>query len=247
MSRRLQHSVTHERRALEGEHARSLEELSASIAHEIRNPITAAKSLVQQMGEDPRASDNVEYARVALDELDRVERSIAHLLRFAREEPLRLAPVRLSDAFSAALEVLSDRVTRSAVEVVRDFDASDLIDGDAEKLRRIAINLVANAIDAIEEARPARPRLELSTGRGLAGREVFAAVRDNGVGIEDADLARIFQPFYTGKEHGTGLGLPLVKKLVEAHGGSVDVRSARGVGSEFVLTFPAPRVDRETR
>jgi signal transduction histidine kinase len=247
VSRRLQHSVTRERRVLEGEHARSLEELSASIAHEIRNPITAAKSLVQQMGEDPRASDNVEYARVALDELDRVERSIAHLLRFAREEPLRLASVRLSDAFTGALEVLADRVTRSGVEIVRDFDGSDRIDGDAEKLRRIAINLVANAIDAIEQARPARPRLELSTGLALGGREVVAAVRDNGIGMADTDLARIFQPFYTAKEHGTGLGLPLVKKLVEAHGGSVEVRSARGVGSEFALTFPAPRPEGGTR
>jgi signal transduction histidine kinase len=75
-----------ERRTLEDKHARSLEQLSASIAHEIRNPITAAKSLVQQMGEDPVSVENVEYAKVALDELDRVERSISHLLKYAKEE-----------------------------------------------------------------------------------------------------------------------------------------------------------------
>ncbi len=245
VSRHLQHRVRSERRALEGAHARSLEELSASIAHEIRNPVTAAKSLVQQMGEDPRARENVEYARVALEELDRVERSIAHLLRFAREEPLRLEPVRLSEAFTGALEVLADRVQRSGVEIVRDFDASDTIDGDPEKLRRVAINLVANALDAIASFGVPRPRIELSTGRGLGGREVFATVRDNGIGIDDRARDRIFQPFYTDKEHGTGLGLPLVKKWVEAHGGSIDVRSARGMGSEFVLTFPAPRGERD--
>ena len=69
---------------------RSLEDLSAQVAHEIRNPISAAKSLVQQMGEDPTSSDNIEFADVALSELDRVERSISHLLRYAREEELRL-------------------------------------------------------------------------------------------------------------------------------------------------------------
>ncbi len=76
VSREVQQNVTRERRSIEDRHARSLEQLSASIAHEIRNPITAAKSLVQQMGEDPASRENVEYANVALEELDRVERSI---------------------------------------------------------------------------------------------------------------------------------------------------------------------------
>jgi signal transduction histidine kinase len=94
VERQVESGVTRERRHLADEHAQRLEALSASIAHEIRNPITAAKSLVQQMGEDPRSGENVEYAKVALEELDRVERSISHLLRFAREEEMRLGEVR---------------------------------------------------------------------------------------------------------------------------------------------------------
>ena len=82
-----------ERRATEGRHAHNVERLAASLAHEIRNPIAAAKSLVRQIGEDPGGADTKEYARVAEAELDRVEASIAHLLRFAREEPLRAAEV----------------------------------------------------------------------------------------------------------------------------------------------------------
>ena len=84
VNRRVSRDVTLERRALVDEHAQRLEQLSASIAHEIRNPITAAKSLVQQMGEDPASHENVEYASVALDELGRVEKSISHLLKYAR-------------------------------------------------------------------------------------------------------------------------------------------------------------------
>jgi ribosomal-protein-alanine N-acetyltransferase len=79
VAKRVDESVTRQRRDMQGRHARSLEQLSASIAHEIRNPITAAKSLVQQMGEEPAAAENVQYARVALEELERVEKSISHL------------------------------------------------------------------------------------------------------------------------------------------------------------------------
>ena len=86
LDRRFGASRSRERRQLESRHSRSLEQLSASIAHEIRNPVTAARSLVSQMGEDPSSAENVEYARVALEELDRVERSISHLLRYARDE-----------------------------------------------------------------------------------------------------------------------------------------------------------------
>ena len=95
-------TLTHERRHLEAEHARSMQQLSANIAHEIRNPITAAKSLVQQMEEDPAAASNVEYARVALEELERVERSVSHLLRFARDEEMGFSELRLADVIASA-------------------------------------------------------------------------------------------------------------------------------------------------
>ena len=139
VSRRVERGVTHERRTLGEEHAQRLEELSASIAHEIRNPITAAKSLVQQMGEDPASRDNVEYAKVALDELDRVERSISHLLRFAREEEMRLGEVRLGDVVESALDALADRIEHAGVAVVRDLDGATTLLADAEQLRRVLL------------------------------------------------------------------------------------------------------------
>ena len=108
-------SLSQQRLALEGEHARSLEQLSASIAHEIRNPITAAKSLVQQMGETPTARENVDYARVALEELQRVERSVSHLLRFAREEEGGMAEVSMADVVESTLESFRERAQRSGI------------------------------------------------------------------------------------------------------------------------------------
>ncbi len=238
VSKRIQNSVSAERRSLEGEHARSLERLSASIAHEIRNPITAAKSLVQQMGEDPVSRDNVEYAKVALGELERVERSIAHLLRYAREEEMHDDEIRMVDVLDSAIETFRDRAMREKIEVVRKFDCDGSLRGDAEMLRRVAINLIGNALDALAESSCESPRVEISLGENLAGTHVWLRIADNGVGIDPDVRDRIFNPFYTSKEHGTGLGLPITKKLVEAHGGEIELQSTRGMGAEFILTFP---------
>jgi signal transduction histidine kinase len=227
-----------ERHSIEGRHARSLEQLSASIAHEIRNPITAAKSLVQQMGEDPASRENVDYAKVALDELDRVERSISHLLRFAREEEIQLSELQLGDVLDSALETFRDRLERLGVELVREVESPGAMHGDPEKLRRVIINLVGNALDALEEAGVPEPRLEVLAGENLAGTEVWVRVRDNGPGIDPETLHKIFSPFYTSKSNGTGLGLAISKKLVDAHGGSLEAESRPGQGTEFVLTFP---------
>ena len=238
VQRRVHTRVSSERRHLEGEHHRSLEQLSASIAHEIRNPITAAKSLVQQMGEDPNGSDQTEYARVAVAELERVEKSISHLLRFAREEETRIASIVMEDVLESALETFRDRAARGGIKIIRKYDSGGRLEGDAEQLRRVLINLVGNAIDALEEARIEVPEVRVSMGENLAGTEVWVRVADNGLGIEDDVRDQIFDPFYTSREEGTGLGLALCRKIIDNHGGSIEVETAAGEGTEFVLVFP---------
>jgi signal transduction histidine kinase len=231
-------NVPRERRDIEERHVRSLEELSASIAHEIRNPITAAKSLVQQMGEDPGSGQNVDYAKVAIEELDRVERSVAHLLRYAREEDVRMSDVRLADLVQSALESFRDRLVALCVELDLDVPADFALRGDPEKLRRVLINLVGNALDALEESGVETPRIEVMAGENLARTECWLRVRDNGPGIDPATLTKIFSPFYTSKERGTGLGLAISKKVVDAHGGSIEASSSPGAGAEFTITIP---------
>jgi len=229
-----------ERRTLSDKHVRSLEDLSAQVAHEIRNPITAAKSLVQQMGEDPASSENVGYAKIALEELDRVERSVAHLLRYAREEDLRLTEVRLVSVIDSALESFRERIAAQRVRLVREVGTDAVLRGDPEQLRRVLINLVNNALDALAEGHSADPTLEVLAGENLAGTECWVRVRDNGPGIDAEALARIWSPFYTSKESGTGLGLAISKKVVDAHGGSLEVTSQPGAGAEFTITIPKP-------
>lgn len=238
LSRHIHANLSQERRKLADEHSHSLEVLSASIAHEIRNPITAAKSLLQQMREDPEAVDNEEYAQVALAELERVERSISHLLRFGRDEEVRKNRLLMRDVLDSALETFRERGEREQVEIRRVFDCEGAMRGDAEKLRRVMINLVGNAFDALADAQVDEPVIEVSMGENLAGSEVWVKIRDNGFGIDAETRDQIFAPFYTSKSGGTGLGLAITKKLVDAHQGSIEVAAQPGEGAEFVLVFP---------
>lgn len=241
VQRRVRTNVSEERRNLEGEHHRSLEQLSASIAHEIRNPITAAKSLVQQLGEDAEGIDQEEYAKVAVAELERVERSISHLLRYAREEETRLAPVVMEDVLESAVETFRDRAERSGIEIVRQYDAEGELEGDPEQLRRVIINLVTNAMDALEDRDVANPEIRVTMGENLAGTEIWVRVVDNALGVDEETRERIFDPFYTSRENGTGLGLALCRKIVNGHQGTIEVESILGEGTEFVMIFPRPR------
>jgi signal transduction histidine kinase len=235
--------VKSERRQVETRSRRSLEDLSASIAHEIRNPITAAKSLVQQMGEDPASDENLEYAETALSELDRVERSISHLLRYARDEEPRFEILELRSVARLAVDGLRDRAASSGIDLSIDFDRPGEMRGDSEKLRRVVENLVSNAIDAIGSAQTASPRIEILGGENLAGTEIWLRVIDNGSGIAPADRERIWSPFFTTREEGTGLGLALSRKTVEAHGGRIELVTDSSPmdsrkGTEFILSFP---------
>ncbi|MET0390579.1 MAG: ATP-binding protein [Polyangiales bacterium] len=217
---------------------RALEELSAAIAHEIRNPITAAKSLVQQIAEDPTARDTVEHARVAVEELDRVERSIAHLLRFAREEPFEPGSVDVRELIDSSIELLRDRAERQAVRIERDVEPLPTLLADGEQLRKVLANLLGNALDAHAERPSPHAFIRISAGRNLAGNEVWIRVRDNGPGMSEDQRQQAFKPFSTNKPGGTGLGLALARKVMARHHGSIELVDAKPPGVELLLVLP---------
>jgi signal transduction histidine kinase len=233
----LERELRRERVVMQTEKQASIDELSSTIAHEIRNPIAAAKSLVQQMGEDPQSVENVEYAKVALEELDRVERRISHLLKFAKEEDYAMALVNLAAVVDSALTQMRAKLDTAKVAVTRNYIAGPTIAADAEKLRQVFVNIVDNAIDALGGI-PENRRLELFIENG--GGTASARLRDNGCGIPSEQLDRIFNPFFSTKDTGTGLGMAISKKIVEAHGGTIEAVSTVGRGTEFVITLPLP-------
>ena len=233
----VERELVREKVVMQTEKQASLDELSSTIAHEIRNPIAAAKSLVQQMGEDPHSVENVEYAKVALDELDRVERRIAHLLKFAKEEDYAMAPTNLATVVDAALTQLRGKLAAARIAPVRNYITGPTIVADGEKLKQVFANVLDNAIDAFDGV-PENRRVELFIENG--GSNATVRVRDNGCGIPPDKLERIFNPFFTTKEKGTGLGMAISRKIVEAHAGTMDVASEVGRGTEFVVTLPMP-------
>jgi signal transduction histidine kinase len=233
----VEREVRRERVVMQSEKQASVDQLASTLAHEIRNPIAAAKSLVQQMGEDPTSVENVEYAKVALEELDRVEKRISHLLRYAKEEDYRFEHVNLASVVDASLTQLRAKLDAAGVRVVRHYIGGPTINGDKEKLRQVFTNIVDNAIDALAGTAEER-RVELFIENG--GKRATVRLRDNGAGIPADRLERIFNPFFTTKETGTGLGMAIAKKIVEAHEGSVDVVSEPGRGTEFAVTLPLP-------
>lgn len=232
----IEREVRRQRTALQTEKQASIDELSASIAHEIRNPIAAARSLVQQMGEDPSSIENVEYGRVALEELGRVERRVSHLLKYAKEEDYTFAPVNLATVVDSALTQLRAKLDNARVEVVRKYIAGPTLVADGEKLRQVFVNVIDNSIDALDAVAEDR-RIELTIENGA--KQATVRLRDNGAGIPADKIDRIFNPFFTTKgEKGTGLGMAISKKFVEAHEGSIDVVSEAGRGAEFIVRLP---------
>ena len=233
----VEREVRRERVALQSEKQASIDVLSSTLAHEIRNPIASAKSLVQQMGEQPTSPDNVEYARVAIDELDRVEKRISHLLRFAKEEDYQFDRVDLAIVVDAALTQLRAKLDTAQVRVARTYLQGPMVLADREKLKQVFVNVLDNALDALGDLEDDR-RIDVFIERG--DKRVTVRLRDNGAGVDAAQLERIFSPFFTTKTNGTGLGMAISKKIVEAHEGTIDVVSKPGRGTEFAVALPLP-------
>jgi len=234
----VEREVRREKAVMTSEKQASIDELSSTIAHEIRNPIAAAKSLVQQMGEDPASPENVEYGKVALEELDRVERSISHLLKYAKEEDYNLARVNLATVVDSALTQMRAKLDDAHVNVARNYISGPTVSADADKLRQVFANILDNAIDALEPLAEGR-KIELFVENGRPDRATVR-IHDNGAGIPADKIDRIFNPFFTTKEKGTGLGMAISRKIVEAHEGTIEVASEVGRGTEFTIRLPMP-------
>ena len=160
------------------------------------------------------------------------------MLRYARDEEPSLRLLELRSVAIAAVDGLRDRAASSGVELTIEFDRVGEMRGDGEKLRRVIENLISNALEAIVAAEITAPRIAVLGGENLAGNEIWLRVIDNGPGITISDRERIWSPFFTTRQEGTGLGLALSRKTIEAHGGRLELLSDDRQGTEFILSIP---------
>jgi signal transduction histidine kinase len=230
----LARAVAIERSLAHAEKLAAVGELAARIAHEIRNPVTAARSLAQQLVREPGTPFGSELG-VILEELERVERQVASLLRFARREQFRFTPVDLADLVRGTVASLGARLDAESVDVGLDLEPGVLARADADKVRQLVLNLLENALDALATVEGAR-QIDVAVA-GVNGHAVLA-VEDNGPGVPADVLPRLFEPFFSLKPHGTGLGLAIAKRTVDAHGGRLSATSGQHGGLRIDVELP---------
>src|SRR5437870_4747347 len=231
----LARTVAVERSLAHAEKLAAIGELAARIAHEIRNPVTAARSLAQQLAREPDSRFAAEH-RLILGELERVERQVAALLRFARREDFRFEPVDLSELARTTLEGFRPRLEAGGVTLELELADGVTARADREKLRQVLVNLLENALDAMtaEAAGPRTLSVAVTNGHGAAALEV----PDSGPGVPPDALPHLFEPFFSTKPSGTGLGLAIARRTVEAHGGRIAVRAGSGRGLTVSVELP---------
>ncbi len=213
----------------------SLGRLSTVIAHEVRNPLMIIKAALhglRQPGLTPAALG--EAAADIDEEIARLNRIVNEVLDFARPIRFELAPADLN---ALCRESAAAAQATPGAAVGLDLDATlPKVTTDAERLRVALVNLIVNARHAVEGQ--GAPAVAVSTR--VNGRRAAIVVADRGVGIDAADLTRVFDPYFTTKRGGTGLGLPIAKNIIEGLGGTIAVTSAPGRGTEIRIELPLP-------
>ena len=218
----------------------SLGEITASMAHEFNNPLGIIMGFIEDMlsGTDP-ADPNYRPLKIVDEESKRCKKIISDLMEYARPRSTELCLTNVAASIEKTLQLVENRLYKQKVAVVKAFEA-DLprIYADPQQLEQVLINLYLNAIDAM----PDGGTLTVETKVEWVDRspsEIVLRLADTGFGIDENNLAKIFQPFFSAKKRrGLGLGLPICARIVKNHGGRIDVESRPGQGTTFKLYLP---------
>ncbi len=210
--------------------------IASGLAHEIRNPLSTLRMNLQLLREDwenpitEREQKGRRRIDILLRETGRLENILSDFLRFAANHSLNLQRTDLNALAGELLEFLSPQAERTRIRLVRRF-APDLprVEADQNLIRQALLNLLVNA----QQALPKGGQIVVSTSSN--GQHVRLSVSDNGQGIPPENMGKIFNLYFSTRPGGTGLGLPMVKKIVEEHRGTVEVDSSPGKGSTFTI------------
>lgn len=230
-----EHILSVEEKLRQTEKLSTLGEMSAVLAHEIRNPLGSIRGTAEILKDDfPPGSPKHEFIEIQIRETERLNNVVEDFLRMARQQPLDIKVCSISEELRTIIRLAENQAKAAGVKILMDFPVEDVwIKGDGEKLRQAFLNLIINAIQATPAGGSVNVEL---ANNGSAPEIVFS---DSGNGISEEALERIFEPFYTTKSDGTGLGLAITKKIIEGHGGSIDVRSEAGRGTKVSVRIPA--------
>lgn len=219
--------------------------LSASMAHEIKNALVAVKAFVDLLLEKNK---DAELATIVGRELNRVNSIVRQLLKFGSPAGPTRSTVRLHDVLDHSLRMVQHQLDGKLISINRSFNATpDAVQGDDCQLEQVFVNLFLNAIEATGDNGTLTVATELFASpppgftlpQPTTEPHLRVIVADTGVGIEPEHLDRMFEPFFTTKSHGTGLGLPITRRIVQEHNGQITVQSEPKKGTTFSIILPA--------
>jgi len=211
----------------------TLGRMSANIAHEIRNPLASLTGAIEVLAsQGPTGELRERLASIVLKESGRLNAILRDFLEYARPAPLARARVNVCETIDEVLLLLEHRETAGSLKIVRELPPLLEWNVDPQQFRQAIWNVCLNAVQAMPDGG------ELRVSAGIADQSLVVAVEDSGHGIGGGDVAHVFEPFFSTKPGGSGLGLALVHRILKDHAGEVEVDSTPGGGSTFTLRIP---------
>jgi signal transduction histidine kinase len=224
-----------EAQLIRSEKLAALGQLAAGIAQEIRNPLTSINILIHSLRESlPSKNAHREDLKVIEEEIDRINEIVDQFLRFARPSPPLLEKAEASSIFEETLQLLRPQIERQRISVRKNFKSLPPIAIDKEQMKQVALNLLLNAIQAMPEG----GRLKVSGKIPTGNQWIMLTIQDSGIGVPSKDMDRLFDPFFSTKEGGIGLGLSIAHRIIDQHHGRIEVESTPGKGTLFTIMLP---------
>jgi signal transduction histidine kinase len=208
----------------------SLGRLSAGIAHEIRNPLTGINLVLEDL-HDKLDKEDKNFIKKALQEISRLENIVSELLDYASPVKENFQLFNLIEIIETSIFFIKKQAKEKQIDIVTNFKCSLDIYCSPEKIKQAIINILINAIDAIEF----NGQISITTDYDNVNNEVLISISDNGEGIKNEDIKYIFDPFFTTKKKGTGLGLSITHSIIHEHKGRINVESIIGKGTTFTI------------
>ena len=223
----------------------TLGELAAGAAHEIRNPLTAIRSTIQYLSKDFSADPvKSEMVTELISEVERINKIVQGLLSFARPSDLNTSDINIEQLINQTLLLVTNTLRKQNVEVEFEyFTDNTTIQGDAEQLKQVFLNIILNAVEAMGKNPPERSRtliisIEKGTPINTHSRYLIISFEDSGKGIEQKNIENVFNPFFTTKEEGAGLGLAICYGIINRHEGEIEVKSVPDKGTCINIKLP---------
>ncbi len=217
----------------------ALGQLSASLAHEVRNPLGSIRGAAEILKDDYRPGDRkYEFCEILVKESERLDHVVEEFLSMARRQPVETMDCDLAVELRTVTVLLSAEAKQRGVRMELKQEELPVLKGDPEKLRQAFLNIILNGLQATPAGGSVTVTATCSETRDNGHPAVVITVSDTGPGIEPDKLERIFQPFFTTRAGGTGLGLAITKKIIEGYGGNIEVETSPGKGTTFRIIFP---------